>query len=359
MKKTQYPLLLLLFVLGLATFYSCDQPKNTNEIKIGAILPLTGDAAFMGKIGLRGLSAAEDYINDSVLKNSNKTLKIVFADGNGIPKNSLNALSHLRNIEKTDIIFSIVNAVDLSILPIQEKEKFLFISHATHPSLSGVNDLVFRHSPTVIQEFSILKNYLSNSHSKIALCYMNDDYSIPLKNLLVNNKIISTDNTVVFNKGESIFIHEATKLKQLNCEKIIICGTGKSLSNLVIKLRELGFNGEIITTLGFKVTGADKLLHGVKSMTFIDFDDIVIQQKFIGVANKFKQKYKQDITPGEIIFFNSALLIADCIQKGAISSDSIAAKIKLMHAFEGMGEKIIITDSNDILPKLKISKQYE
>jgi branched-chain amino acid transport system substrate-binding protein len=327
--------------------------KTTENVKIGAVLPLTGDAAFLGKSGQRGLLLAEKYINDNRIIGYNRNIKIIFQDGMADPKTSLGALNHLLLVDRVNIVFSIISSVDLSILPIQKKEHFLFISHATHPSLSGINDLVFRHSPTVEQEFKIIQNSKAFSSPTILL-YMNDDYGEAFKKLAVERRLIKESSIYSFAKGEVDFKALATKALLNKSRSIIICGTGKNLSALVKTLREQGYNGRILTSLGFKVSGAYDICKSDKFLSFVDFENQHINQKYKSIIDFYKQKYHSDITVSELIFFNSALMIAESIQKKNAAPNAIAFNLKKTKTFKAMGEDVTISPKNDMLPKLVI-----
>jgi len=140
MKKAVF--LITAMVLSLV-FWSCQEKRDI--VRIGAVLPLSGNLAQLGESGKTGLLLAEEYINS---KHDNKKIKFIFEDGKANPTASINAANKLITLDKIDIVFSIISAVELSIVPIQEKERFLMFSHSSHPQLSGINDLFFRQSQT-------------------------------------------------------------------------------------------------------------------------------------------------------------------------------------------------------------------
>lgn len=315
MKKILYFFLALMFLFG------CNEKKK-EVIRIGAILPLTGDLSPIGELGKNGLNAAKDYLN---LINGNNKIEILIEDGQGNPTKSLLALNKLISVEKVNVVFSIISSVDLSILPIQEQKKFLFVSHSTHPNLSNVNNLVFRHSPTVEQESQILLEYLNN-RNKIAIAYMADEYGEAFKNILSDS--IPNAFLISFPKGEFNFQSIASKIVSFKPETVIICGAGISLSNLVIKLREQGYSKEIISTLAYKVSGASSLTRNIKNLTLIDFKDVEHNNLYNTIDSMFVKKYNRHISTPEILFFNSVLMIYYSSHNDS-NIDSIAKQLKV------------------------------
>ncbi len=301
--------------------------ESKKEVKIGAILPLTGNLAFLGETGQNALSFAQKYINRNKLLTNGAKLKFVFKDGMGIPKNSINAVNSLLEVDKVNIIFSIISSVDLSIIPIVKENDFLFISHATHPELSNAYPLVFRHSPTVAQEFNILKEYIGDKTDSIVLLSSSDDYGNAFKDMSIKQEFVKTENIIDFNSDDIDFRNLCIKPLENRPSKIIICGNGKNLFRIVNVLRELGYKKEIITTLGFKIGGAFDISCKNTDFTYIDFEKPVISVDNMKLLNDFKDKYKKEMTMNEMIFFNSTLLIVEAIYNPKIKLYNLYKRI--------------------------------
>jgi len=343
---------IMLIVVSLFVILGCTNTNKNNQFTIGAILPLTGERALMGELGKNGLLLAENYLNDSVFKE--KKIKLVIEDGSGVPTKSLNSLNKLLSLDKANIIFSIVSGVDFAILPIQSKQKFLFISHTTHPALSGVNNLVFRHSPTINQELSLISHFSKDKNN--ALIFMNDEYSVPLRDSLVNMNIVKKEHCISFDKSTTEFTEISLLGIKNNPQIIIISGTGSILADLVNKLRDIGYKGEIMTTLGFSVTGALKSVKNKEGLSTINFSEIEISDNFSSLVSEFQKKEGRNITQAEIIFFNSLYIVGIAIKDGAGNIEEIASNIKNMENFHGLGENITVNKLNDIEPTLQIIK---
>lgn len=312
--------------------------------------------ASLGESGQNGLILAQKYINDENLLKGGKKIEFVFEDGKGIPAISISALTHLTEVQDIDIIFSIVSAVDLSLVPKQKEKGLLFISHATHPSLSGVNDLFFRHSPTVIQEFALLKRYIGLDSVSTILLHTSDDYGDALAREFGRNNFIAKENILAFNIGDQNFRGVCSKVIHKKPYRVVIGGNGKELYQLVNILRQQGYGGEIITTLGFKVGGAFNQLKEPSNLSYIDFKDSDSDEKYNRIQADYKKMFGKEMTIGEMIFFNSALLVVEAINRceDVGSVREIAGKIATMRSFEGVGENLTISASNDILPSIDV-----
>lgn len=348
MRKVKF----LLLVAVLLVSASCHRNKQENEVRIGAVLPLSGNLSQVGESGQTGLLLAEEYINSHYKKN----LKIVFEDGKGNPTVSVNAVNKLISYDKVDKVFSIVSSVDLSIIPIQEKNKFLMISHASHPDLSNVNDLFFRHSQTVAQEVDFILSQMDNN-ATITVCYMNDDYGVSfekeLKSKTINNRLLGS---ISFLPSETNFASLAKKVIDCHSDNVVICAGGKNIADLVRKLKEQNYSGKIVTTLAYMVSGAASATKDVEGLSMVDFKQINYTKEFGEYVKEFESRHGKKVGTAEIMFFNSAWIVyVNSLENSKPSS--VVSKIKNNDSINIFGNTVVITESNDILPELILVKQ--
>jgi branched-chain amino acid transport system substrate-binding protein len=349
MKRTK--ILMAAMVVLSFVFLSCE--KKQDVIKIGAVLPLSGNLAQLGESGRTGLSLAEEYINS---KHGNKKIEFLFEDGMANPTKSISAVKKLKTLDKIDIVFSIISAVELSIVPIQEKERFLMFSHSSHPQLSNVNDLFFRQSQTVQQESDFILSHI-DSTATITICYMSDDYGVAfekeMQSKIRQNRIKST---ISFLPSESNFATIAKKAIDSKSDKIVISAGGKNIADLVRKLREQNYHGEIITTLAYVVSGANNSTKDVQNLTMVNFKKVTIEEEFENFIIAYEKKTRKKIGTAELMFFNSAWIVYLNSSNGN-APQQISAEIKKHMTQNILGNTVTITSTNDILPELEIIRQ--
>lgn len=349
MKNSVYSILLLCVVF---LIFSCEN-RSQNSIKIGVVLPLTGNLSALGESAKTGLILAEEYINSNTYNNTK--VQFIYEDGQGNPTKSINALNKLIMYDKTNIIFSIISSVDLSIVPIQKDKKFLMFSHSSHPHLSNVDPLLYRHSQTVEQEIDIIMHRIDTA--SFAICYMLDDYGVAFNDLLQNSTIKhQIKSSISFLPNESNFTTIVKKVIDSSPEKIVICAGGTNISNLITKLKEQNYQGEIITTLAFSVSGANKIIKDVPNVTMVDFKKLELDPEFAKFISDFEKKHNKIIGTSELMFFNSAWLVYNNSNIAA-TPISISNEISKSDSVNILGNKIIIKKTNDILPELMLNEQ--
>ncbi len=340
--------LYITFLLALLLLANSCENESQNSLKIGAVLPLTGNLAVLGESAKAGLTLAEEYINSQ--PGNMRNVQFIYEDGQGNPTKSINALNKLIMYDKTDIIFSIISSVDLSIVPIQKEHGFLMFSHSSHPQLSNIGSLLYRHSQTVEQEIDIILPRIDSA--SFTICYMQDDYGVAfnqLINTMVNKSQIKS--SISFLPSESNFATIAKKIIDSNPEKVVICAGGKNISDLIRKLKEQNYQGEIITTLAFIVSGAHIAIQDIPNITMVDFKKIEFNKCFETFISEFEKKYNKKIGTSELIFFNSAWLVYyNSIND--VTPIGISNELSKYDSIDILGSKVFIKRTNDVLPEL-------
>src|SRR5688572_7523892 len=163
MKKIKIILTTSALVFLFVGFNSCTQPKDElkKQIKIGAILPLTGEAANYG-IGLKkGMDLAIMEINSD---STNAQIEVIYEDDKATPNSGISAYNKLKSIDKVDfIIGGMFSNVALSIAPIAEKDSLILMSPtASAVEFTKCGDHVSRIYPSDSYDCDLLADFSFN-----------------------------------------------------------------------------------------------------------------------------------------------------------------------------------------------------
>lgn len=350
--------IVILVLISLITYYyfSTKQTKIATKetVKIGAVLPLTGNIGFLGKAGKNGLEFAKFYFNDKI--DSKYLYDFVYEDGMAKPSNSISAFNKLIGSDKVDAVFSIISSVDLSLLPIQNKTETLFFSHSSHPKLSNINKYFFRHSNTVNQEANFISSYL-REYNNICLLSMNDEYGLAFSEVIKEKLDNKLQTTIFFEKGETNFNTIVTKSLSSSPDLIIICGAGGNMSNLPIKLRELGFRNDIYATLAYAASGATKGSKSIRGLNMVNLLPFKPNSEFSQYIKEYEEQNNTKLGTFDMIFFNSAYILLTSMNQSGKDKDSVSEYISKNSTFSVIGGNVMITKENDILPNLELIKQ--
>jgi len=256
----------LFLTLAYVFFIGCKEGTNNSNIndnteqevvKIGAILPLTGEMASYGESLKKGMDLAIENINNSGGIDTKK-VEIVYEDGQGLPKNSVNAFNKLLNSDKVPLIIGgMFSAPTLSIAPIAEKEKIVLLSPtASSIDLTNSGDYIFRIYPSDIYDGIFLANFTvdSLSVSKISIIYENVA-SITAISKVFKKTIEDKDGEIVayegYNSNNIDFHSILSKIKNDNSELIFFPGNLNSMSKILIQAKELNITKKFLTISTF------------------------------------------------------------------------------------------------------------
>src|SRR3990172_5948602 len=234
----------VLFVVILAFGLGCAK-KEAKEIKIGAVLPLTGDIAVYGQKMKKGIDLAIKQINSAGgIKGS--TIKVLYEDDQGDAKTSVTAVQKLITTSKIQVIIGgAISATALPSVPIIDKNKVvLFSPAATTPKLSGMSKYFFRNWPSDIYDGTAMGEFAKKELKleKLAVLYVNNEWGIAISRVFAETfktyggEIVATEN---YEQNATDFRTQLAKIKIASPEAIYIPGYLKELINILRQKKEI------------------------------------------------------------------------------------------------------------------------
>ena len=158
---------------------SVSSPGQQEPIKIGVVLPLTGDLSSMGEPAKDAVEFALEEINNAGGINGRK-LEAIFENGKCDGAASISAVQKLINVDKVSaIIGEICSGATIAMAPIVEKNKVPLISPcSSNPDITNMGDYIFRVYPSDSLQGKYMAEYVKNvlNYSKVAVLYVNNDW---------------------------------------------------------------------------------------------------------------------------------------------------------------------------------------
>ena len=222
MKRNIWIAIGIAVIVALAIVFIVTQTKREQEnIKIGAILPLTGSLAKYGEWSKIAMEIARDEINATGGINGKK-LKLLIEDSRSEPKDAVAVFRKLVNIHKVPIIVGLIGSSEvLSCAPVANETKtVLFSTVGASPKITNAGDYVFREriSGTLEVEKIAKVAYNKLDLRNMAVLFINTDYGLSFKDIFVQKfqklggKIHLAEG---FDQGETDFRTHLTKLKDI------------------------------------------------------------------------------------------------------------------------------------------------
>jgi branched-chain amino acid transport system substrate-binding protein len=218
--------------------------QESQEVSIGAILPLTGVASDIGKDAEKGIQMATDEINAGL--NGQKRLKVHFEDSQ---MNSTIALTAFKKMVEVDHIVAVITSgsgVVLSIAPEAERRRVVQINYAAvNPAIRFAGDYTFSLvNDSHIETEAMAKFTFNNLQVReLVILYANTSYGVGTKDAMTHN-FESLGGKVVGSEAYNENIVDArpilSKIKPLRPHAIYLPGTIKDAATILRQAVEVG-----------------------------------------------------------------------------------------------------------------------
>lgn len=242
--------IILIGIVGLLVWKGSAKNKGEETIKIGAILPLTGDQSSYATQLKKGMDLAVELYN----QNSEKKIEILFEDDHGDAKNAVSAYRKLVDVNNTQLIIGgMFSASTLAIAPAAEKDgKVLLSPTASAIDITEAGDYVFRIYPSDVFDGVFLANFaFDNLEAKnIAIIYEQIS-SVSAISKKFKEVYSSKGGNIIYESGYTSditdFTSMLTKLKQAKTDLVFIPGNIVPIANLLNQAKNMGIDSKFMT----------------------------------------------------------------------------------------------------------------
>lgn len=247
--------------------------KTAETIRIGAILPLSGDAAAYGQPAQKVVDLAVEEINKAGGING-KDLKVIYEDGTCSAKGGSTAAQKLINVDGVKVILGgFCSGETLGAAPVAEETKVILFSPGSgSPDITQAGEYIFRNFPSDATSGSkVAMEALARGDKKIAIIAEQTDYSQAVKEVF--KKAFTTSGGTI--TAEESFASDSTdfqtpiaKMKASNPDALYIIAQTPAKYGLVLKqtkaagmeqqiyTNEFANTKEILTGYGKEIEGA-------------------------------------------------------------------------------------------------------
>lgn len=312
---------------------------QTNEIKIGGNVEMTGGVANYGNQALSGMKLAFKQVNASggVL---GKKINLILADNKSEPAEAANATTKLITQDKVSLVMGpIVSSNVLATVKIAEDNKVVVMTPTgTNEKITVDNGKVhpFAFRACFIDPFQgrVMANYATKSLKvKTAVIYIDSssDYSkgvaAAFEETFVKNggKIVGKE---AFLQKDQDFKATLTKIKAMNADIVFIPAYYEEVGKIVKQARELGIKQPLLGTDGWdnpkvvEIAGAAALNNTFFSNHYSSQDSDPNVKKFI---DAYKAEYKEEPSSMAALGYDAAMIVVDAIKR---ANTTDATKVK-------------------------------
>lgn len=152
-----------------------DSARNAGVLKIGAILPLTGDFSFFGVQVKQGIDQALAEINSTEEK-----IKVFYEDDKCLPKEAVNSFSKLVSINHVDFIMGpACTGSIMAIAPLAERaKKYVLALLDTNKTVAELGEYIYALGYSSEDEGILVAEHLSKTNvKKVSVIYEVDAWA--------------------------------------------------------------------------------------------------------------------------------------------------------------------------------------
>ncbi len=245
---------LALLIIGIIVIASGCVSQTAGEkepIKIGAILPLTGPAAFYGGYATEAVQLAEEDINAAGVINS-RPVNIVVEDSESAPSKGVIAFQKLA-AQNVSVVLSMLSSVSVPVAEQADKARIPLITIVTTAkNITRGSPWVFRYYHTAESEAPALANYFYKiGKVKAAVIAINDEYGVSSTEefsrafSLAGGQIVAAEK---FAPADTDFRTQLLKIKDAKPDALYIVGFDHHAIAIVKQAKELSINSTLGTT---------------------------------------------------------------------------------------------------------------
>lgn len=355
-KRIKYLSLLILLVI--VALSGCTTIQKEEKIKIGAVLPLTGEGTpDQGQASQKAIILAIDEIN-SRGGIDGKKIEVIFEDSQCDAKNGVTAITKLISIDRVNfVIGDICDSVTAAIMPIAELNKVVLITPgSTSPTISDAGDYIFR--------FWFSENDLGSmvaetaydmGKRKMAILYINNAWGEAQKEGVkkrfeeLGGKIVSEQ---VVDPNNVDYRTEISKAEQNKPDAYYIGLHPDGLVMSMKRLKELGINKTIFSHGG--LVGSTQILGMGGNLLEGIIAPFVYNPKSTFVE-KFEEKYNEKPGITADSSYDAVSVVTKIIEEtGKTDSETIKNGLYNIKNYEGVSGIITVDENGDTHRSLRL-----
>jgi len=321
-------------------------PVQKETVKIGAILPLSGNLAFMGVDAQKAILLAKENLGDTKYN-----YEISFEDDQFDAKRTASAVSKFINVDNVDVVMSFASGPGNVVSPIAENAKVIHFANATDPNVAkGAYNFIHWTAPSE-EARAFVAELQRRGVKKLGIFVASQQGVLATTNAIKEN-LKNTDIQIAteqrFNVEDKDFRSIIAKAQNSGAEIYLMEAFPPALEILVKQMKDAGMNKPLTSVELFEATEQKNLFEG---------------QWYINAAeptadfiNKFKTKYGADPNLGAANEYDMINMLVMAYEKAGNgtekpSRESVINELHQIKDFNGALGKLTMGSDNIVISK--------
>jgi branched-chain amino acid transport system substrate-binding protein len=365
-KKAWLGVAVVALVAAIVFVFLTTRQQQADTITIGAILPLTGDAAQWGIPPRNGAELAVEEINARGGV-AGKRLVLSVEDSRAEPKEGVSAFNKIVSGGNVKIILgAVASSVSLAVAPIAERNHIVLISPAsTNPKITDAGDFIFRVIPSDALRGQVFAEYLFKDKGikKVAIIYINNEGGVGNRDSFkarfteLGGEVILEEG---YKQGTSDLRSQITKVKASEAEAVVVVSYPQDTILLMKQAKELDI-GKPLYFQTEAVEDANVLREAGNAAEGVTY---ILPAPAEGAASdRFAKAYKQKYGKNPELFaaeaYDIIYLIAKAIESNPdskVSAELLRDYLYKVRDYAGASGTITFDKNGDVVKPMAIKE---
>jgi branched-chain amino acid transport system substrate-binding protein len=291
-------IMVLLAIVAIRIYKYYQQVSDDNVLRIGAVLPLTGNLAFFGEACKEGIILATETFSR---ENPHHKLAVFFEDSKGTVKDSIAAYNNLKS--KTPISMLIcISSVSAKAIVNQDIKELTLLTLVSDPTITLGNTNVFNMNIDLRQELQAMCNlWVSKKIKNISLIYPKDELGNDAREIILDlakKYSLTVANEEEVSSSDNINAAVANIISSQS-DAVFVSTLGGGAALAVKRLRELKYHGDICVSMAFNSPNIIQQAGDAANGIYICYAPFNLDEENSYLAfKKFRDLYTERFTKG-------------------------------------------------------------
>ena len=339
--------IIIVIVIGVIWYGVSRETTEEEPIKIGLILPLTGDVADIGKSNKTAIEIATREINEKGGIDG-REIQLIIEDSVGCDsKTAVTAMQKLVNVDKVSAVYSFCSGVALASHSVAEQGKIVHFGCASNPDVTQLGDYMFRIVPTDDFAGKVAAEYAKDKFSanKVAVLYCDNDWCVGIKDAFIDSfqglggEIVAEEQVAA---DAADVRTELTKIKNTNPDLVYFPGYPQGTILAFKQAKEIG--------LDVPFFGGDAWLdQNIAKETGDTAENKFFTTPASNYSEEFEAKVEGDIAICTAEAYDVMHILADTIKKVGSDSEAIKNELYNLRGYKGESGMIGLDENGDLI----------
>jgi ABC-type branched-subunit amino acid transport system substrate-binding protein len=339
---------------------------SAQDLKIGAVFPLSGANADYGDLYMTGTELAAKHLNaDGVLKGK---VSLIYEDSQALPQQGVVAMNKLVNVEKVPYVLSAFTGVSKAISTIAERSKVVAVNGGgVGPDLAELGPYFWNVIPLANFEVKAIIPHLVQKRGlkRFVLVYVDDPLGQAIKRELEADLppmggTLAESLSIPTNAQQ--FSGIAARVRDAKPDVVYIASFGTQQSQIIKQLRDNGVTQQLASYSGFAIPAIANLAEAKGALFTTQQVDWTSQDP---VTKRFVDEYqassKRAPTAYAANYYNAVRLfglLAGELQKAGkpITGENLLAARREMRSFDLVGGKLTFQEDGTVISPIQINE---